>query len=107
MKIFAISALFVLVLGIGLAPSLHAAGATIIKGSGELFYGPSIYRGDCTSVKTPDGTINMSCHLTLDSGDPVEQETEFDYDGLNPFGPPIPCEAELTPSGNAEVSCHN
>ena len=107
MKIFVISALFVLLSGICVAPSLHAAGATVIRGSGELFVGDEVYIGDCTNVKTPSGSVNISCHLALVSGEPVEQETEFDYDGLNPFGPPIPCEAELTPSGNAEVSCHN
>jgi hypothetical protein len=66
------------------------------------------YSGDCTVVHTPSGNINAECDADLLFGDPAGEATRLT--GGNVFfseSGSLPCEVELTPSGKANVSCHD
>jgi hypothetical protein len=62
-----------------------------------FFFGGKVYRGAGTQVITDDGKVNLSCHLTLESGTPVQRPTTTQV-GL--------CDVLETPGGKARASCH-
>lgn len=64
------------------------------------------YSGSCTVVQTPSGNVNAECTGDLLFGDPVPEETYLTGGSLYLSGiGPAPCDAIVTSSGNAEVTC--
>jgi len=63
------------------------------------------YSGPATIVGTSGGNVNIQCNARLDTGTPVDKGTRIELDFSTPFGL-MPCDVQLTPSGNGNVSCH-
>jgi len=59
--------------------------------------GANFYSGSGTEVVTANGSVALSCHLTLVYGTPVAQPTWTTYGN---------CRLLQVPSGQAELSCH-
>jgi hypothetical protein len=56
-----------------------------------------VYLGEGTRVITPNGHVNLSCHLTLVYGAPVAEPTTTTIGN---------CELLETPSSQGRLSCH-
>ena len=84
-----------------LLPAVASADALVSNPGHEqdcaFFFGGKVYRGSGTQVITDGGKVNLSCHLTLESGAPVDRPTTTQV-GL--------CEVLETPGGTARASCH-
>ena len=66
------------------------------------------YAGPATLVVAPNGKCNAQCNATLIAGAPVSSATRFTAVIVQPpCGTPLPCDVQITPSGKANVNCHN
>ena len=66
------------------------------------------YSGPCTVVETPSGNLNAECTGDLLFGDPVPEGIHLTGGNVFFLGSgPLTCDATITPSGNANVSCHD
>jgi len=95
--------LAVLVVGsIALVPPVTASADALVSNPGlgqdcAFFLGGKVYRGSATEVITANGAVNLTCHLSLESGTAVDRPTTTQIGN---------CELLETPSGQARANCH-
>ena len=93
----------------GVAVSVQADGAVVWTPSEghecQLVIAGGLYKGNWLSVRTPSGTVNVTCKMKLVAGNPVPQVFRFGVTCLAPDGISKPGFAVLSPAGEGIGVC--